>query len=113
MLKLWGIKNCDTVRKARKWLEQHGIDYTFYDFRADDLTQAQLKRWVDALGWEVLLNKRGTTFRQLSDDDKASLNKTKATKLMLSQPTLIKRPVVEHNGNMAVGFSLEAFEQYR
>ena len=101
---LYGIPNCDTVRKARKWLAAHDIDYTFHDFRKDGLDRNKLKSWVDAVGWETLLNKRGQSWRRLSETDRANLNEARAMKLMLQEPTLIKRPVLEYDGNIHIGF---------
>lgn len=99
-----GIANCDTVKKARAWLAEHGIAHQFHDLRKDGLDAARLGGWVDALGWEVLLNRAGTTFRKLPDADKAALDATSATALMLAQPAMIKRPVVEYPGGVSVGF---------
>jgi len=109
-IKLFGIKNCDTVKKARKWLDTNQLPADFHDFRDDGLDNETLQAWVDALGWEALFNKRSTSFRALSDADKADLDEAKAQALMLANPTLIKRPVLVHEGKMACGFS-EA--QYR
>ncbi|QSX42620.1 ArsC family reductase [Shewanella cyperi] len=109
-MKLFGIKNCDTVKKARKWLETNQLAVDFHDFRDDGLDSATLEAWVDDLGWEALFNKRSTSFRALSDADKANLNAVKAQTLMLANPTLIKRPVLVHGSQIACGFS-EA--QYR
>ncbi|WP_455218448.1 ArsC family reductase [Kaarinaea lacus] len=102
---LFGIRNCDTVRKARKWLDSEGIDYSFHDFRADGLTKKDLTNWVKAVGWDVLLNKRGTTWRQLPDKKKESVDERKAIDLMLANPTLIKRPVLARGKKIHVGFS--------
>lgn len=104
MTTLYGIKNCDTVKKARTWLEARGVAYTFHDLRADGLSKAELSRWVTALGWEALLNKRSTTWRQLDPSQQAGLNQDKAISLMLEHPTLIKRPVLNHAGACHVGF---------
>lgn len=112
---LYGIKNCDSVKKARKWFEGANIEYTFHDFRADGIDSQWLEETEKAVGWEILLNKRGTTYRQLDDDTKASLNQENAIALMLAQPTLIKRPVVCSNPIILVGFKgaefSEAFNQ--
>lgn len=101
---LYGIKNCDTVKKARKWLDTAGIDYRFHDFRADGLQREQLAAWNKAVGWETLLNRRGTTWRQLPEDVKQGIDESSALDLMMEQPTLIKRPVLEHGGEFLVGF---------
>ncbi len=105
MTTLYGIKNCDTVRKARRWLDEHGIDYRFHDLRDAGLDEARLRIWVEALGHEALLNKRSTSWRKLSDGDKTNLDEGKAMRLMLAQPTLVKRPVLEHGGAVHCGFS--------
>ena len=101
---LYGIGNCDTVRKARKWLTSHDIDYRFHDFRKDGLTARQLKHWATVVGWETLLNRRGQTWRNLPDKAKADLNAASALKLMQTEPTLIKRPVLEVQSRVHVGF---------
>jgi Spx/MgsR family transcriptional regulator len=110
MTTLYGIKNCDTVRKARKWLEAQDIEYTFHDVRSDGLDKKALSAWVKAVGWEVLLNRRGTTWRQLPDADKESINQTKAIQLMLAQPAMIKRPVLVYKKNIHVGFKPAEYE---
>lgn len=104
-LTLYGIPNCDTVKKARKWLDGAGIAYRFHDFRKDGLDPAKLQGWIDAIGWEKLLNKNGTTFRKLPDADKDGLDAAKAKALMLDQPAMIRRPVVEAADDISVGFS--------
>ncbi|MHB8473379.1 MAG: ArsC family reductase [Gammaproteobacteria bacterium] len=105
MLTLYGIKNCDTVKKARRWLDAHAVDYRFHDLRSDGLDAARLKQWIKLVGWETLLNTRGTTWRQLSARDKRDLTEASASKLMLAYPTLVKRPVVEHGQAIVVGFN--------
>jgi arsenate reductase (glutaredoxin) len=102
---LYGIKNCDTIKKARNWLEKQHITYQFYDYRADGLSAEQLATFATLCGWQNLLNTRGTTYRQLSDADKGDMNEHKALKLMLAQPAMIKRPLLCHNGNYHVGFT--------
>jgi Spx/MgsR family transcriptional regulator len=104
MITLYGIKNCDTVRKARRWLDEQSIAHQFHDFRADGLEPALLEAWADQLGWEPLLNRRGTTYRQLPPERTASLDRAAALALMLEQPALIKRPVVVRNDEVRVGF---------
>ena len=106
---LYGIKNCDSVKKAKKWFEAEQIDYTFHDFRSDGIDSGWLAAAEKKVGWEVLLNKRGTTFRQLDDETKQSLNQTSALNLMLEQPTLIKRPVVQNDEDFTVGFNPTLF----
>ena len=103
-LRFYGIPNCDTVKKARAWLDERGIGYTFHDYKKEGADPARLAAWSDAVGWEALLNRRGTTFRALSDADKADIDRAKAIRLMEAQPSLIKRPVVEHDGGLLVGF---------
>jgi len=110
-LTLYGIPNCDTVKKARRWLDAAGIPYAFHDFRKDGLDPGKLQGWIDALGWEKLLNRSGTTFRKLSDEQKAGLGALSAKALMLDQPAMIKRPVVEAAGDVSVGFSADEWQQ--
>lgn len=109
-LHLYGIPNCDTVRKARKWLEAEGRDYAFHDYKKEGADADRLGAWADAVGWEVLLNKRGTTFRKLDDSDKADIDRSKAIALMVEHPSLIKRPVVEHDGGVLIGFDRAEWE---
>lgn len=104
---LYGIPNCDTVKKARKWLDAAGHGHRFHDFRKDGLDPALLGGWIDALGWEALLNRNGTTFRALPDADKADLDAARAAALMGANPAMIKRPVVVHDGGLLVGFRPE------
>lgn len=111
MLTLYGINNCDTVRKAKKWLNSHQIEFQFHDFRKDGLEQKQVETWVNKLGWEVVLNKRGTTWRQLSSNETDQLNNSKAVSLLLKHPTLIKRPVLEGTGILSVGFTESRYRQ--
>lgn len=105
MLTMFGIKNCDTVKKARAWLDERGLDYAFHDYKASGIDRPRLERWVAAVGWEKLLNRAGTTFRKLDEGDKVDLEADKAMALMLAQPSMIKRPVVEHAGGLLVGFA--------
>ncbi len=107
MIHFYGIPNCDTVKKARVWLEGQGRDYTFHDYKKEGADPAKLASWAEAVGWEVLLNKRGTTFRKLPDADKADIDQAKAVRLMSENPSMIKRPVVEHAGGVLVGFKPE------
>lgn len=109
---LYGIPNCDTVRKARKWLDAGGLDYVFHDYKKEGANPDKLARWADAVGWEVLLNRRGTTFRKLDEADKADLDRGKAIAIMLSHPSCIKRPVVEHEDGqrVLVGFNTSEWE---
>lgn len=104
MITVNGIKNCDTCRKALKWLAAEGIEHRFNDFRVDGLEPADLSRWSAEAGWEVLLNRRGTTWRNLDDADKADVDAEKAEALMAANPTLIKRPVFDLGDAVLVGF---------
>ena len=105
MITLYGIKNCDTCRKARKWLEAEGIAHSYHDFRERGLDEKTLSAWVTAVGWETLLNRRGTTWRKLPEADRDALTPDSAAALMLENPTLIKRPVFDTGGAFLVGFS--------
>jgi Spx/MgsR family transcriptional regulator len=108
---IYGIKNCDTMKKARAWLDGHGVAYDFRDYKTVGIDRTRLKGWTAKLGWETLLNRAGTTFRKLPDADKASLNETKALALMLAQPSMIKRPVLEAGDKLLVGFKPEIYEK--
>lgn len=108
-LTLYGIKNCDTVRKARNWLEGHDVAYIFHDYKLAGVTAQQLEAWAAQVGWEKLLNKAGTTFRKLPDADKADLTEKRAIALMVAHPTLIKRPVLETPQGLQVGFKPELY----
>lgn len=101
---LYGIKNCDTMKKARKWLDDRSIDYRFHDLRIDGLDEKTLRAWVRAVGWEALLNTRGMTWRKLPDASKVGINESKALALMLQQPAVIKRPVLKLGNSIHVGF---------
>ncbi len=100
----YGIPNCDTVKKARTWLDANGIAYDFHDYKKEGADAGKLKAWVKEAGWEVVLNRRGTTFRKLPDADKEGIDAAKAVKIMEANPSCIKRPVVEHPGGLLVGF---------
>ncbi len=106
---IYGIRNCDTMKKARAWLDAHGVAYRFHDYKQDGIDKARLARWCGEAGWEVLLNRAGTTFRKLSDAEKADLDERRAIALMLAQPSLIKRPVVETARRIVVGFKPEIY----
>ena len=110
MLSLYGIKNCDTVKKARRWLEDHGVEYRFHDFRQDGMDKKKLSTWVEQLGWETVVNKRSTTWRNLSDKEKELTTNSQAVKLLFANPTLIKRPVVEKNQTLLIGFKEAEFK---
>ena len=109
MTTLYGIRNCDTMKKAWTWLDQHGVAYDFHDYKKKGVGRATLEFWAGQVGWEVLLNRAGTTFKKLPDADKQGLNETKAIDLMLAQPSLIKRPVLEAGAGLMVGFKPEAY----
>ena len=111
MLTLYGIKNCDTVKKARRWLEDHGVEYQFHDFRQDGLDKKQLTSWIENSGWETILNKRSTTWRNLSDKDKEITTSSQAIKLLLANPTLIKRPITQNNKVLLIGFKEAEFKK--
>ncbi len=101
---LYGIPNCDTVKKARTWLDGRGIAYTFHDYKKAGADAAKLAAWCDAAGWDKVLNRAGTTFKKLPEADKADLDQAKAVTLMAANPSCIKRPIVEHPGGLLVGF---------
>ena len=107
---LYGIPNCDTVKKARVWLDQNGVAYAFHDYKKQGIDQARLEAWVDELGWETVLNRSGTTFRALPDADKQDLDADKAIGLMLAQPSMIKRPVLDLGDRTLVGFKPDQYE---
>jgi arsenate reductase len=107
---LYGIKNCDTMKKARAWLDAKGVAYTFHDYKAEGIDRARLEGWVQSVGWEMLLNRAGTTFRKLPEADRIDLNEGKALALMLEQPSMIKRPVLDLDGRLIVGFKADLYE---
>lgn len=109
MTTIYGIKTCDTVRKARAWLDARGIAHRFHDYRAERIDEARLRGWARVLGWEKLLNRSGTSFRALPDADKADLDEAKAIALMLANPTLIKRPVLEADDALLLGFKPDEY----
>lgn len=109
MTTIYGIKACDTMKKARAWLDAHGVAYEFHDYKAVGIDRPRLEAWARQVGWEVLLNRAGTTFRKLTDAQKANLDQAKAIELMLSQPSMIKRPVLEADGKLLVGFKPEQY----
>lgn len=102
--KVYGLETCDTTRKARGWLAENGVGFDFHDVRSDGLTRAMLQRWVKALGWDKVLNKASTTWRELPEAKKTGVDEAKAIELMLAHPTLVKRPVLEAGGAISVGF---------
>lgn len=108
---IYGIKNCDTMKKARGWLDGHGVAYAFHDYKAAGIEQDRLEAWSEDVGWEVLLNKAGTTFRGLPEKDKGALSEKKAIALMMAQPSMIKRPVLDIGGKLLVGFKADQYEK--
>lgn len=106
---IYGIKNCDTMKKARDWLATHGVAYDFHDYKTAGIDRATLEGWVKVLGWEVLLNRAGTTFRKLPDVDREEIDAAKAIELMLAQPSMIKRPVLDVDGRLLVGFKPDIY----
>lgn len=111
MATLYGIQNCDTVKKARVWLDQHGVACVFHDFKKAGIERERLEDWVAEHGWETILNRAGTTFRALPDADKAGLDAEKAVDLMLAQPSMIKRPVLDLGGRTLVGFKPDKYAE--
>ena len=106
---MYGIKNCDTIKKARDWLADHGKAYEFHDYKTSGIDRGRLQGWVDKLGWEVLLNRAGTTFKKLPDADKSGIDATRAIALMEAQPSMIKRPVLDVDGDLLVGFKPDIY----
>ena len=106
---IYGIKNCDTMKKARTWLDDHGVAYAFHDYKAEGIDKASLERWAKDVGWEILLNRAGTTFRKLPDAQRENVTEKKAIALMLEQPSMIKRPVLDVGGKLTVGFKPDVY----
>ena len=106
---IYGIKNCDTMKKARLWLEEHGVAYAFHDYKASGIDRPHLETWVSQKGWETVLNRAGTTFKKLDEAHRQDLTEAKAIDLMLAQPSMIKRPVLEIDGKLIVGFKPEIY----
>jgi len=111
MTTLYGIKNCDTMKKAMQWLNDHRIEYQLHDYKKVGLSEQQLKGWVKQAGWESLVNTRGTTWRKLPESERGNLDEAKAIALMLTNLSLIKRPVLEHDNTLHIGFSAAEYEQ--
>jgi arsenate reductase len=109
---IYGIKNCDTMKKARAWLDKQGVEYVFHDYKTAGIERERLERWAKKAGWETLLNRAGTTFKKLPDKDKGGVTEKKAIALMLKQPSMIKRPVLElSGGKLLVGFKPEQYSE--
>ena len=106
---IYGIKACDTMKKARTWLDEHGVAYAFHDYKVSGVDRASLERWTSDLGWETVLNRAGTTFRKLPDADKQDLTADKAIDLMLTQPSMIKRPMLDFDGKLTAGFKPDVY----
>ncbi|MES9988525.1 MAG: ArsC family reductase [Candidatus Thiodiazotropha endolucinida] len=111
MVKLYGIPNCDTMKKARRWLDEHGIAYQFHNYKKVGVDEKLLRQWVDRVGWEALLNRRGMMWRRLDDSVKAEINEENAIRVMLETPSIIKRPVLETDKTLNVGFTEEAYSK--
>ena len=110
MIEIYGIPNCDTVKKARAWLDARGLAYTFHDYKKEGADPAKLEAWIAAKGVDTVLNRRGTTYRALSGADKADIDAAKAVELLAAHPSMIKRPVAEHAGGVLVGFDTAEWE---
>ena len=108
---IYGIKNCDTMKKARAWLDKRGVAYAFHDYKASGIERAKLEGWTTKVGWETLLNRAGTTFRKLPEKDRDGLTEKKAIALMLAQPSMIKRPVLDLGDRRLVGFGEDAWRE--
>ncbi|MCH2040337.1 MAG: ArsC family reductase [Saccharospirillaceae bacterium] len=111
MITMYGIKNCDTIKKARKWLEENGVDYQFHDYKKDGLSEAQLDSWLTELGFEALVNKRGTTWRKLPEDVKDNIDLDSARTVMLDNQSIIKRPLLDTGSQKVLGFKAEEYQQ--
>ncbi len=111
MITLYGIKNCDTVKKARRWLDDNGVAYRFHDYRADGLDRRRLGQWVDELGWETLLNRRGTTWRKLPEAVREGIDAATAVQVMLDNPAVIKRPLLDAGTQRVAGFDAEIYRK--
>jgi len=111
MNRLFGIPNCDTIKKAKKWLKDNDIEFEFHDYKKQGVPEKELKSWIKQVGWEVLLNKRGTTWRKLDDSTKDSIDEKSATLIMLENPSIIKRPVLFSNNKILVGFKEDEYKE--
>lgn len=111
MITIYGIANCDTIKKARKWLDEHDIEYRFHNYKKEGLDESLLRAWVDELGWEALLNKRGMMWRKLDDETKSSIDEAGAIRVMLETPSIIKRPVLDAGDSRYVGFNVDTYQK--
>lgn len=109
MTTVYGIKNCDTMKKAFRWLEDNNIEYTFHDYRKDGLERDLLTSWIEQLGWEEVVNKRGTTWRKLDSETQNSMNNENAVTILIEQPAMIKRPLLIHNQTLTLGFKADQY----
>ena len=108
---MYGIPNCDTIKKARNWLKDNDVDYEFHNYKKDGVPEEELNKWIKRLGWEILLNKRGTTWRKLDETTKSKVNEKSAIKIMLDNPSIIKRPVLDTGKSILVGFNENEYKQ--
>jgi Spx/MgsR family transcriptional regulator len=111
MIKMYGIPNCDTIKKARKWLEANDLDYEFHDYKKQGVPEKNLKKWVKQAGWETLLNRRGTTWRKLPEDVRENIDEASAIEVMMDNPSAIKRPVLEKDNILLIGFNQEEYDK--
>ncbi|MGB1464724.1 MAG: ArsC family reductase [Alcanivorax nanhaiticus] len=109
-LTIFGIKNCDTMKKAMKWLDDNGVAYHFHDYKKEGVPEASLKQWLDALGWDIVINKRGTTWRKLDDDTKNTMDAAKAVTVALENPSIIKRPILQNDKILTAGFKANEWQ---
>lgn len=112
MIKVFGIKNCDTMKKAFKWLDENHIEYSFHDYKKEGMDATLAKEWIEQLGWEKVINKKGTTWRKLSDQEKSDMNNENAITAIVSQPSMIKRPLVLSNNDIILGFKAEEYTSH-
>jgi arsenate reductase len=108
---MYGIPNCDTIKKARKWLEANGVDYEFHDYKKQGVPDKNLRQWVKQAGWEMLLNRRGTTWRKLPEDVRENIDQASAIEVMMDNPSAIKRPVLEKDNILLIGFKQEEYDK--
>jgi len=111
MINIYGIPNCDTIKKARKWLDNNNLDYEFHDYKKQGVPENNLRQWVEQAGWDIVLNKRGTTWRKLSDEIKANIDESSAIQVMLDNPSAIKRPVLENGNTLLIGFKEDKYKR--